>query len=1280
MHVMGSVSPANERRGFTLQEEGVAVAVPASPPLRFSDIEVNRTKPPPPAPLPPPPPPPPPPPLLPPPPPLPPLLPGLGDPAGGGLRKKNRVRSFFWKKIPEEQVKGRANLWTQGGVQQQYQIDAQTIEELFGQGDCQSNAKATPSRGGRVRSSFRETKDEVCLLDSKRGMNISIFLKQFKRSSRTIVDDIRHGNGEPYGAEPLRELLKLLPETEEVKTLKSFRGDVSKLSLADSFVYLLVQLPSFSVRIESMLLKEEFPAACDAMRRDIRILRSATEELMSCEELHAVLHLVLQAGNILNAGGYAGNAVGFKLSSLLSLADTKANKPGMNLLHFVALEAQKKDERLLDFPLKLSHVQAAARISLETLDGELQLLTSRTRSVEESVRRDTELLQQLDDFLQSAASSLCSLRGSRQQLKTEGSELIDFFCEDRDAFRLDDCFGIFRTFCSRFTGAVKENLEREAKEATRRRRLQELEEQKRHSWAGGEEVGGGFRLRCSSETDMSRRDGAGLLMMDLLTPRSCPRSPLNNSVCPLGRSGSVRRSRNSPSSSPSVAAERDLSMLLEMAAQRGGGGGGEAFGSASPKPRLGSPGLSPQALPQSPRVTTCSSLQNQQPPAGDRAPPSPPETSRYPNTHHAAAVNLSHDAPQTPGVAFNAAKNVTVKPTSDFNQQPDHNNNSRGRRGPGRALDPSDHESQSALNGTQTRVHKADLDFSDERVEHNTTGDMSVVLETCTLVPELKVFDQVAASTSRRHGHHHDDVVITDLEEEEGAEKSRVGKPQIGSERSSSSSRRDEEEDAVVVWCVTGVCEAGDHTHIDHAHTERDQCRSDNQGGSRQASSAEAGHAASGPQPANEKPVPVPISSQPVPVSRCDDPSFTDSSPGRRPAKPASADEVPALTTDASEEATEPANQGDGAESSTKETDDSGRNNADSSPMTNENTESASTIEKAKPAASSNLSAKNTPTSKTRAAGMKPNTTPKTASTANKPKPVRTLTNSENQGMRRVVPISRKNRVAPTPGECPEKPGPRRGSSGTGLTVSDLNGTSVRRRGEERPSTAPSSRRSSVHKTHDPKVSGTRATAREQQNQDLQRKPSIRKPLAKPKPQQEEKMCRSTLRALSQAGGGGGCSVSAPTTPLHKATSPSSPLPGFARSTASSSFRRTNASLVRTATPGSDSAHKSSPKTTTTTSSFAGPPNASSPFARTGSLRVAAASSSRSSDLLNPPSTSSSSSSPLRRSPSIKAPLCSPLHDSLTPTRGHRRNDSGSFSDKSGHSRDSAKATRPGWR
>ncbi|KAG7215194.1 hypothetical protein INR49_022693 [Caranx melampygus] len=872
------------------------------------------------------------------------------------------------------------------------------------------------------------------------------------------------------------------------------------------------------------------------MRRDIRVLRSATKELMCCEELHAVLHLVLQAGNILNAGGYAGNAVGFKLSSLLSLADTKANKPGMNLLHFVAL--------------KLSHVQAAARISLESLDAELQWLMTRTRSVEENVQRDTELLQQLDDFLQSATSSLCSLRGSRQQLKKEGSELIDFFCEDRDTFRLDECFSIFQTFCSRFTDAVKENMEREAKEAARRRRLQELEEQKRHSWAGGEEVGGSFRLRCSSEADMSaamtRHDEAGLLM-ELLTPKSHPRSPQSNSA--LGRSGSLRRSRNSPSSSPSLAAERDLNTLLEMSTpdhkvglQRGGGGGGGGetrTGFRSVSPALRSPGLSPhspltQTLPQSPRVRTFTFPQNQQPQPGEivpQTPSSPPKTSWSPKKAKAylqTTTYLGSDAHQTP--------DVTVKPTSDSNQQSDHNNNGDDRLGCETAL--SDHQTQSGLKEEPTRTNKADK--GDGRVDHNTTGKVSVVLETRTLVPELKVFDTVATPTShseehhssRSAGRHQDDLVITDLEEEED-DNARVqtvqNKPQVANVEKSDAQRDEEEaqEDPVIVWCVTGVCEAaGELTHTDstHVRTDKDQCRSDSQGGNQPSSSGTANRTLSEPQPANEKPVPVPISSQPVPVSRSDDPSRQVSSPGWRPAEPASASKAPALTIDACEEGREPADQREEAADSThdprgptvpKQPQDVKRKNKASSCIT---TNKNSTAGKTEPAPASKPPTKNTLTSKTRPAGVKPSTPPSTTSTTNKSRPVRTLTTSEKEAMRRVVPISRTNR--------PDKP-PVRGSSSTAapnsLTVPNPYSATFRR--VERLSTPPSSRRSSVHKSQDPKdskdqkTSGTQASAREQ-TQDLARKPSIRKPVAKPKPPQEEKICRSTLRALSQAGQG----------------------------------------------------------------------------------------------------------------------------------------------------------------
>lgn len=814
-------------------------------------------------------------------------------------------------------------------------------------------------------------------------------------------------------------------------------------------------------------------------------------------------------------------------------------------------------------------------------------------------------------------------------------------------------------------------------------------------------------MRCSSETDMSaavsRHDEAGLLV-ELLTSKSGARLPLINSHNPLRRSGSLRRSRNSPSSLPSVATERELSTLLGMgtpdhkiAQQRGKGEARTAFPSASPEP--------PLTRLHSPRVTTCSFSQNQQPQTGAMAlqtHSSPPKTSlSAQNANHTTATYLSYNATQTRLNTINPTNEV--KPTSDTNQHSDHNNNGNDLLELGFSAQGmlSDHQAQSGLRGELARMKKADQDLSgrigDEKFEHSTAtkGSMSVVLEKCTLVPELKAFDKViheGPHTSRLHGHHQDDMVITDLEEE-GVDTSQVLKAQNNSHIGNpekfdvqiSSSRREEEEgqeEKVIVWCVTGVCEAaGELTHSDNTQTEKDQPGSDNQEGTQHYSSAPANRTPTEPQPANEKPVPVPISSQPVPVSRCDDPSHPVSSPRWHPAEPASANKGPTLTTGASEEAKDTANQEKDVEGSTNEkreavteqsTDDRTRNETASCHTTNEKTEAASfTNGKAESVTSSKPSNKSLPTSKTQPTCRKP-ATPNTASAVNKSRPVRTLTNSENQGMRRVVPISRTSRGAPSQGKRPEKPpGNHQGSSSTAapanVTVSNLNSTSFRQ--GERPSTAPSSRRSSINNpkdSKDQKVSCTQASVRGQ-NQDLQKKQSFRKPLTKPKVQPEEKMCRSTLRALTQGGGGGG-SISAPTTPLHKGTA-LLPLPSFARSTASSSFRRTQTTLAPPHSPhtGPDSSPKSSPKTT---SSSITPPGTTSPLTRTGSLKA-----SRSSDLHNP-----SSSSPLSRSQSIKAPPRSPLQDSLVPQKGHRRNDSGTFSDKSTHSRDSGKSTRPSWR
>ncbi|XP_034542910.1 FH2 domain-containing protein 1 [Notolabrus celidotus] len=538
----------------------------ANIPSLSDDPDTSGHKAPPPPPLPPPPPP-----DAPPPPP-----PPATTSTNQNTRKKRRVRSFFWKPIPEERVREKPNIWTLAVRQQQYQIDVQSVEELFGQQEeAQTGvrgptlARGSSARVSRTRSYKESIKEDVSILDSKRGMNVGIFLKQFKKSNSSIVEDIRQGEGKIYGAELLKDLLRLLPDAEEIKKLQSFKGDPDKLTLVDSFMFLMIQVPRFEIRIEAMVLREEFFPSCNVMSNEIDVVRAATKDLMSCEELHAILHLVLQAGNILNAGGYAGNAAGFKLSSLLSLADTKANKPGMNLLHFVAMEAKKKDENLIKFPERLHNVQSAARVSVENIEVEFSSLYVRIKSLEEKIQGDQELLQQLEPFLQSSTQRLQDLKRRRLDLRKEGNTLIDFFCEDKDTFKLDEGFRIFQDFCIKFKKAVKDNLDRELKEAARERRLRELEE-KRFAWSGADQSGNFGRSSSENDVEMLTKEG----LLDFFQQRS--QSPHS----PMGRSASARRHRHTMTS----IADRELKGYLEIF---GGSGNPSDYSKFNSLPRTG---------------------------------------------------------------------------------------------------------------------------------------------------------------------------------------------------------------------------------------------------------------------------------------------------------------------------------------------------------------------------------------------------------------------------------------------------------------------------------------------------------------------------------------------------------------------------------------------------------------------------------------------------------------------------------------------------------------------
>ncbi|GFT29620.1 FH2 domain-containing protein 1 [Trichonephila clavipes] len=307
---------------------------------------------------------------------------------------------------------------------------------------------------------------------------MALLLLQSANSNDEIIDILKRGAHGEIGAEKLRGLLKILPESDEIELLRSYSGDRLKLGNAEKFLLQLIELPNYKLRCEGMLLKEEFSSNMAYLEPAIGSIESTAEELKHCEALHEILYMLLVAGNFLNSGGYAGDAAGFKMMSLLKIAETRANKPGINLIHYVAQEAEQKIPNLLKFPEYLPNLEEASKLSIDNLKSEITNLNNKVSKISQQVSTSGEDVQlQMEEFLQFAHREVMAVQKEIEGLEKIRVDMAEFLCEDLQSFKLEDCFKIFQNFCQKFKAATEENEKRRQQEKRAEARRKQREEQ-----------------------------------------------------------------------------------------------------------------------------------------------------------------------------------------------------------------------------------------------------------------------------------------------------------------------------------------------------------------------------------------------------------------------------------------------------------------------------------------------------------------------------------------------------------------------------------------------------------------------------------------------------------------------------------------------------------------------------------------------------------------------------------------------------------------------------------
>ncbi|XP_042655015.1 inverted formin-2 isoform X2 [Tyto alba] len=398
---------------------------------------------------------------------------GLGRPPHKTVKTPTlRMKKLNWQKLPSNVVRESHSMWASVSSSSEETIEPNytSIEQLF--------CFPQPTPKEKTAAPVKAEPKEITFLDSKKSLNLNIFLKQFKCSNEEVAAMVQNGDRTKFDVEVLKQLLKLLPEKHEIENLKTFKEEKSKLANADRFYLLLLQIPSYQLRIECMLICEETTVVLDMIQPKAEAIRRACEDLLSSHRLPLFCQLILKVGNFLNYGSHTGDADGFKISTLLKLTETKANQTRITLLHHILEEVENRHTDLLELPKDLEYVSKAAGINLDIIHTESSTNLKKLLELQRKVlSSNDDVKQQYEKPIQDSIDASRKLEEEFETIERKREELANYLCEDPSKLSLEDIFSTMKTFRDLFIRALKENKDRKEQAAKAEKRKKQLEEE-----------------------------------------------------------------------------------------------------------------------------------------------------------------------------------------------------------------------------------------------------------------------------------------------------------------------------------------------------------------------------------------------------------------------------------------------------------------------------------------------------------------------------------------------------------------------------------------------------------------------------------------------------------------------------------------------------------------------------------------------------------------------------------------------------------------------------------
>ncbi|XP_039650774.1 protein diaphanous homolog 3-like isoform X6 [Perca fluviatilis] len=336
------------------------------------------------------------------------------------------------------------------------------------------------------KKSIKKRIKELKVLDPKIAQNLSIFLGSFRMPYQEIRRMIVEVDEEQLTEPMIQNLVKHLPEQEQLNALAKYKNEYANLSEPEQFGVVMSSVKRLRPRLSHILFRLQFEEQVNNLRPDILAVNAACEEVRKSHSFGRLLELVLLLGNYMNAGSRNAQSYGFDLSSLCKLKDTKSADQKTTLLHFLVQVCEEEFPDVIKFVEDLEHVDRSSRVSAENLEKSLRQMEMQLLQLE----RDLETFSSPDDpndmFLTKMASFSKVAREQygklvimHRNMETLYQNMLEYFAIDPKKTSVEELFTDLSNFRAMFTQALKENLKQRESEEKQRRALAAKEKAER---------------------------------------------------------------------------------------------------------------------------------------------------------------------------------------------------------------------------------------------------------------------------------------------------------------------------------------------------------------------------------------------------------------------------------------------------------------------------------------------------------------------------------------------------------------------------------------------------------------------------------------------------------------------------------------------------------------------------------------------------------------------------------------------------------------------------------